>query len=65
MNENKILTYEELKSAGVYRYGIISVNDIVFDNEIRKICEKKRLQIFRKNMGMSPAVGSVEECKKK
>ena len=60
-----MLKDEELKKTGISQYGVISTMEIVFDDEIRKICEGNACRLYAKTWACPPAVGTVEQCRKR
>lgn len=50
---------------GIYQYGMMKTSDIVFADEVRKMCEDNICGRYGKTWACPPAVGSVEECKRK
>lgn len=57
--------YEKLMSevSGVYDYGLISADDLVFLEEVRDICKGNSCRQYGKTWACPPAVGTYEECK--
>lgn len=53
----------EIKETGISGYGIIPPSEIVFEQEIRKICENNLCRQYGKSWACPPAVGTLEECK--
>lgn len=53
----------ELRNAGISQYGIISPEQIIFDDEIRKICEGNTCRQYGKTWACPPSVGSVAQCR--
>ena len=48
---------------GVFACGELSVEEINFYGEIRKICESNGCRVYGKTWVCPPAIGTVEECK--
>lgn len=48
---------------GIYQHGVIKTTEIVFSNEVRKMCEDNVCRRYGKTWACPPAVGTVEECK--
>lgn len=60
--ENKI---EEILTAyPVFQYGFLDVGDIEFKEEVRHIC-KQECARYNSSWACPPAVGTVEECKRR
>ena len=59
------LLNDKIKAAGLFQYGIIDTADINFSQEVRKMCEVNTCQKYGKTWACPPAVGTVEECKKR
>ncbi|MDR0362197.1 MAG: DUF2284 domain-containing protein [Planctomycetota bacterium] len=52
-----------LDSLGVHQHGIVRVEDIVFSEEVRKMCEANTCRKYGVTWACPPAVGTVDECK--
>lgn len=61
---NKQLLEEKLSALPLYIYGFIDPNQLEFSDRIRYICEHD-CPMYGSSWACPPAVGSVEECKKK
>ena len=55
----------ELKEIGIHQYGVISPAEIVFDQEIRAICEQNSCRQYGKTWACPPAVGTVAQCRER
>ena len=55
----------KMKDAGFYQYGAVNTSDIVFSQEVRAMCEANACRQYGKTWACPPAVGSVEECRKR
>lgn len=55
----------ELKEIGVHQYAVLSPREIIFEEEIRKICGDNVCGSYGKNWACPPAVGTVEQCKER
>jgi len=55
---------EKLLTLGVTAYGCISTKQIVFSEEVRRLCAGNQCRNFGKTWACPPAVGTVEECRK-
>ena len=53
----------QLKEIGIYEYGFISTADILFQDEVRRICQSNGCGQYGKSWACPPAVGTVSECK--
>ena len=53
----------ELQKIGIHESGVISTAEIVFDQEIRKLCEQNVCRLYGTSWACPPAVGTVEECR--
>ena len=60
-----MLEDSELKKIGIHQYGIVSPTAIVFDEEIRKICENNVCRLYGKTWACPPAVGTVSQCRER
>lgn len=58
-----ILKESDLKEIGIHEYGLISTPEILFEQEIRKICEDNGCRLYGTTWACPPAVGTVEECR--
>lgn len=52
-----------LKEIGIYEYGFIKTDEIVFLEEVRGMCEVNRCRKYGTSWACPPAVGTVDECK--
>ena len=55
----------DLKEIGINQYGVISPAKIVFDDEIRTMCEKNICRLYGKTWACPPAVGTVSQCRER
>ena len=55
----------DLKEIGISQYGVISPAKIVFDDEIRTMCEKNICRLYGKTWACPPAVGTVSQCRER
>ena len=55
----------DLKRIGIHEYGLISPAEIVFEPEIRKMCEDNVCRLYGTSWACPPAVGTVEECRRR
>lgn len=60
-----MLTKTEITEIGIYQFGIISTTEIIFEQEIRKMCENNVCRLYGKTWACPPAVGTVEECRQR
>ena len=51
----------EIIEISIYQFGIISKTEIIFDQEIRKICEDNVCRLYGKSWACPPAVGTVDD----
>ena len=67
MSEEKTFSHipgeSQLKEIGIYQYGFISTTDILFQEEVRRICQSNGCGQYGKYWACPPAVGTVSECK--
>ena len=56
---------KKIKEVGFFQYGVINTMDIHFSQEVRAMCEVNTCQQYGKTWACPPAVGTVEECKKR
>ena len=54
---------EELISMGITHWGVITPSDVVFSDEVRRICEGNVCTNYGKTWACPPGVGTLEECK--
>ena len=58
MSEEKTFSHipgeSQLKEIGIYQYGFISTTDILFQEEVRRICQSNGVRPIRKILGLSP-----------
>lgn len=52
----------ELKQMGVTSFGYIKTSEILFSEEVRRICEGNQCRNYGKTWVCPPAVGTFEEC---
>lgn len=53
----------DLKRIGIDCSGVISTTEIIFEKEIRKICEENVCRQYGRTWACPPAVGTVDQCK--
>ena len=67
MSEEKTFSHipgeSQLKEIGIYQYGFIATTDILFQEEVRRICQSNGCGQYGKSWACPPAVGTVSECK--
>ena len=51
--------------SGAYEVGLIDTGDLVFHDEIRKICEGNSCRNYNASWACPPAVGTLEECRER
>lgn len=51
--------------AGFQEAGVIVTGDLRFHEEVRRICEENRCRGYGRSWACPPAVGSLEECRKR
>jgi predicted metal-binding protein len=54
-----------LKEIGVWQYGVIPTEKILFSGEVRRICEGNVCRLYGTTWACPPAVGTVEECRQR
>lgn len=54
-----------LQQIGIYQFGLIEAKEIVFSNEVRRLCEQNVCGGYGTTWTCPPAVGTIEECKEK
>ena len=57
------LTPELATRIGIREYGVISVQQIPFSDEVRHLCEGNACRCYGTSWACPPAVGTVEECR--
>lgn len=55
----------QLSTAGFFQHGIIDTKDINFSQEVRTMCKVNTCGKYGKTWACPPAVGTVEECKRR
>ena len=59
INEN------DIAALGAFQCGTVDTDKIVFSEEVRKLCEANSCGRYGTNWACPPAVGPVEECRKR
>lgn len=54
-----ILKARDLNGIGIQEYGLISTEEIPFEQEIREICEENACRLYGKTWACPPAVGTI------
>lgn len=54
-----------LQQIGIYQYGLIETEDIVFSREVRSLCERNACGKHGTTWACPPAVGTIGECKER
>lgn len=63
MTEFEIFIAEHKQQLGIHQYGFMPVSDIVFSEEVRRLCEVNYCGMYNKKWVCPPAVGTYEECR--
>jgi predicted metal-binding protein len=56
---------EKLDRAGVFQYGVVNPRDVEFSEEVRGYCEDNLCHQYGRTWACPPAVGTVDECRKR
>ena len=56
---------EELQGLGIGEYAALSPKEIVFDDEVRAICEGNACRQYGRTWACPPGVGTVEQCRER
>lgn len=56
---------EKIKELGVHEYGIIPVENVPFEHEVREMCAANRCGSYAKTWCCPPGCGTEEECREK
>lgn len=54
-----------LDEVGVFQYGIVPVDELVFSEDVRKMCEVNTCRKYNTTWACPPAVGTVDECRER
>ncbi len=54
-----------LDGAGIFQYGFVNTADIRFSQDVREMCKMNTCRKYAKTWACPPAIGTVEECKKR
>lgn len=60
-----MLSSAALYGTGITRYGVVSTGQIVFSDEVRRICETNTCRLYNTSWACPPAVGTVEQCRQR
>ena len=60
-----IFNHSLLQKIGIYQYGFIQTTQITFLNEVRGFCEGNVCRHYGTTWACPPAVGTVDECRKR
>ena len=55
----------KIKELGVHEYGIIPVEKVPFEHEVREMCAANRCGAYAKTWCCPPGCGTEEECKER
>ena len=61
---NREILEQKLAQLPLYQYAFLRTEELVFTERVRRICEQE-CPMYGKTWACPPAVGSVEECKKR
>jgi predicted metal-binding protein len=53
----------DIDRLSIHEYAFMNSIDVVFLEEVRKICKQNRCGLYGRSWACPPAVGSLEECK--
>ena len=56
---------EIMDEAGAFQFGIVDTADIIFSEEVRKMCEDNVCQKYGTTWACPPALGTVDECRER
>lgn len=65
MKEIENIILQEKENLNIHEYAFLRSDQVVFSDEIRILCEKNSCGMYDKSWACPPAVGSIENCKKK
>lgn len=51
--------------SGFYQAGMVDISTLVFDPQIRRICEENTCRNYGTSWVCPPAVGSLEQCRRR
>lgn len=54
-----------IKESGFYQSGVVSIGDIEFSQDVRKMCEANTCQMYGKSWSCPPGLGTIEECRQR
>ncbi|MFZ7120165.1 MAG: DUF2284 domain-containing protein [Eubacteriaceae bacterium] len=54
---------QEKDNLNIHEYAFFDSKEIIFSEEVRKICEKNSCGMYGTSWACPPAIGSIEECK--
>ena len=57
INEQELI--DQIKKLGVNSAAVVEVSKILFDPELRKLCNPQACQSYNNNWGCPPAVGNI------
>ena len=64
INRIKEFIIDEKDNLGIYEYAFIKTDNVIFSDEVRKICAKNVCGMYGKSWACPPAVGTMEHCRK-
>ena len=59
------LIQEKKEALGIHEYAFLKSTDVIFSEEVRKLCEANACGQYAKTWACPPGVGTVEACKEK
>jgi predicted metal-binding protein len=63
MTQIEKIISEQKDSINIHEFAFMKSNEVVFSDEVRRLCEKNACGGYGTSWACPPAVGSVEECK--
>ena len=67
INDAGLMIFQKflLQEIGIYQYGLIDTKQIIFSDEVRRLCEANVCRNYGTTWACPPAVGTFDECKEK
>ena len=63
VKEMESIILQEKENLKIHEYAFVASDQVVFSDDVRKLCERNACGMYGKSWACPPAVGSVADCK--
>lgn len=62
MNNIEEIISQEKENLNIHEYAFMKSSEVIFSDEVRRLCEKNVCRMYGTSWACPPAIGSVKEC---